>query len=183
MPEVQKRSAYAKAGILFFLLTVVIYCLFGFVLTPEFTKITAGGKLLDIQTGYSGEAAVEQVAAYGEEGRAYYGIIQQVDIIFPIVYSLAFVFVVLFLVEILGNENRSLKLLVIPAILAAVFDLSENASIYILLSKYPESPVRAGTFASVFGIVKFGSIVLEMVIVGTLAVMAIVKFLRSKKKA
>lgn len=182
METADKLKSFRVATLTFTFMTIGLFLLLTFLLVPEFSNASGGGKILDAQIGYTGESAVSQVAAYGEQGRKYYlSLIQTTDLIFPLSYALWFVFGVLWLVELLGLQSRASVLLVLPAVLAALFDYSENFAIRSLLTSYPASSVRTGALANVFGTLKFASIVIEIAIAGTLAVMFAVKSLRKAK--
>ncbi len=183
MEDKQKAALLGKYALLFLGLMIVVECLFVFVLTPGFTQASGGGKILDVQNGYTPEEAIRQVEAYGEEGRKYYETIQQVDTLFPLLYALTFTFASLFFALKIDPAKKWLRWAILPGILGAAFDYSENACERILLTRFSESPFGAARLANVFGQLKFGFIAFAFAVVIALAVTLAVKSIANRRRA
>ncbi len=102
--------------------------------------------MLDLSFGFSGLDVQNSFEALGEEGRMQYIYSSLIlDTVFPILYVLFFISILLKL-----HENSGLALFL--PILAGIFDLSENISISMMMSfnSFSEIPESQILYASLF---------------------------------
>ena len=105
---------------------------------------------------YSVETAHEMVAAYGEAGRAIYRNIElTADVIYPLVYGLAFALLIAFLWKKAAPHQSWARYLPLLAFVTVICDLLENSMIVILLSSYPEQSDTVAKMASIFSLMKW----------------------------
>jgi hypothetical protein len=120
-----------------------------------------GEKPLDLEVYYSAEVAFERLSEFSEEIRKSYRMgLMVTDMIYPIVYSLLFSFIIFSLWQ---NE----KFAVLPFIIL-VFDFIENISVITMLGLFPEKSIFWGTLAGISTSLKwfFSALTLILVVIG-----------------
>jgi hypothetical protein len=153
------------------LLLVMVILLLNLFLFPRFypdPDTTAAP--LDLMFGASGDDAFYALEAYGEEGRrSYLAGLLLLDFIYPLVYTLLFVW----LICLASGKVR----LALPALLPPVADYLENIGIAVLLVRYPERLYRLAAFVTASATVKW--LLLGALLVYT-AGLPVVRVLRSR---
>lgn len=113
---------------------------------------------------YSPQTAHDMIAAYGAEGRALYRTIElTADVVYPIIYGLAFALLLAFLWTNISPKNVWARQLPLLAFLAVLFDLLENAAIVTLLSVYPAQPDSVALMAGFFSLMKWGLVFANLI--------------------
>lgn len=118
---------------------------------------TISGKPIDLEIPtYSTERAHSMIEGYGEAGREIYQLIElTADIAYPIVYSLAFALLILFLLKKMELGNHWLRWLALIPLVAAFADLGENISIVTMLNQFPVQSDVVAQIAGSFSLVKW----------------------------
>lgn len=135
---------------------------------------------LDLNLFYTPEQAFAAINAYGETGRSVYRIIElTADIIYPVIYTLAFGLLISWLAARgFAADSRLQRLNLLP-VGAWLFDLLENIGIVTLLSIYPSMPTALAAITAVFTSAKwlfaFGSILTILVSLGAWVIKAVRK--------
>ena len=142
------------------ILSLSLYVLFGFGVMPNLRgaipALSDAPGPLDLMFAYTPAAAFDRIAAYGPEGRAAYALMSlSVDVIYPIIYTLAFAILITFLSRYLFPAGRAVLRLNLLPVGIFFFDMLENASIVTLLMVYPAQPTALGWAASTFTTVKW----------------------------
>ena len=116
---------------------------------------------LDLKFAYSAQDAAEQIQAFTDSGRAGYRLfLLTIDVIYPIAYTLMFMWAIA-LLQLRTRREKSM-LPVAPALAAFVFDIMENVTISLMLTLHPDQPDALGWIASLFTTMKWLSIVLAI---------------------
>lgn len=175
------KLATGRNVIIFFVLDVIMMAVV-MPLASKRMQEAVGGDVevppldLEIPT-YSVEFAHQQVEAYGESGRAVYRIIElTADVIYPIIYGLAFGLLIAYFWSRIAPRLRWLPLLAVAAVL---FDYAENAMIVTLLSSYPE---QSDMVARLAGIFSFGKWILVFTITALVLVGLVIWLVRPKSR-
>jgi hypothetical protein len=117
-----------------------------------------GEKPLDLEINYTAEEAHSRLSGFSEEIRESYRMGLMVsDMIYPIVYSLLFSFIIYRLWQ---NE----KLALLPFMIL-IFDFIENISIITMLVFFPEKIIFWGTLAGISTSLKWLFSVLTLIFV------------------
>ncbi|WP_373552458.1 hypothetical protein [Haliscomenobacter sp.] len=94
--------------------------------------------------------------SYGEAGRSLYLIIDlTADVVYPIIYGIAFALLLTFLVRKIAPSNKWLPYLAFLPLLAVVFDYAENATIITMLNAYPEKLIGVAKLGGIFTLCKW----------------------------
>ena len=116
---------------------------------------------LDLKFAYSAQDAAEQIQAFTDSGRAGYRLfLLTIDVIYPIAYTLMFMWAIA-LLQLRTRREKSM-LPVAPALAAFVFDIMENVTISLMLTLHPDQPDVLGWISSLFTTMKWLSIVLAI---------------------
>lgn len=112
---------------------------------------------LDLQLSYSAEKAYVLISSYDDALRHTYMIAEMsLDVIYPVVYSLLFSFIIWLLYK---NE----QLAKVP-FLILIADLIENTGIVLLLKNYPKQLPELATITGVFTSLKWGLVMISVLI-------------------
>ena len=131
---------------------------------------------LDLKFAYTASAAASQIQAFTDSGRAGYRMfLLTVDVIYPIAYTLTFIWAIA-LLRLRTRWEKSI-LPVAPAVAAFAFDIMENVTISMMLTLHPDQPDALGWMASVFTTMKWLSVAATI----TTIVMLIVARLRAAR--
>ena len=111
---------------------------------------------LDLMFFYTPAEAFAMIEKYGEAGRdIYFKIDLTADIIYPIIYTLFYGFLLSWLFQRgFKPESKMQKFNVMP-VGAFLFDLLENVGIVTMLSMYPSQPAAMAWLTMVFGSFKW----------------------------
>jgi hypothetical protein len=131
------------------LILMGIMLLFEFVFFPQFLPKGEHARSLDTQIAYNADDAYEIIENYSDNMRQRY-IYGEVtlDLVFPVIYTLLFSFLIFFLF-------KNPKLALFP-FMQLIFDYLENTGIVIMLSAWPNKMVWLATTTSVFSMIKWG---------------------------
>ena len=165
----------------------LLFCYFTFFLFPnqqtQLTKI-AGEQIspLDTRFSYSLQEVNYLFENLGIEGRELYAtIVGSVDMIYPIVYGILFMLVLVFLLRKLSGHKSKLILIALLPVLGSLFDYFENFHILKLLQKYPtiteQDIVLSEQFTRLKHIILFSS----LGIVLAASVILLLKFVTKRK--
>lgn len=135
---------------------------------------------LDLTMGYTPKEAYEQIAAYGADGRFWYGIVAlSLDILHLVIYNLVFaMFLVLFLQYGAPSLLGALYKYTLVPFLIALVDFAENICVALLLFLYPAELNILVYTASTLTIVKW---ILILIVLTALIVGVIVYFLQQRR--
>ncbi len=130
------------------LILMGLMLLFEFVFFPQFLPKGEHARSLDTEIAYNADDAYEIIENYTDSMRQRY-IYGEVtlDLVFPVIYTLLFSFLIFFLF-------KNTRLALFPFI-QLIFDYLENTGIVILLSAYPNKIMWLATTTSVFSMVKW----------------------------
>lgn len=142
--------------------------LFSGLILPHFQKqfdpqLNRG--LMDLDFGFSSEKGYSIIESYGEQGRKVYFFVESfIDVLYPIVYTAAFVLMISFLFKKNSWNIGKIALLNILPLAGMVFDMLENFGIVQMLRAFPEKVDFWANFASNAGIVKWSFAVIGMLL-------------------
>lgn len=162
-----------------------LYILLGFGIMPNvryFIPALAGAPgPLDLMFAYTPVVAFERIAAYGPEGRIAYAILSlSADVVYPIVYTVAFGILITVLARVVFSSRSSMRRLNLLPVGIFFFDMCENASIVTLLMIYPAQPVALGWAASAFTTIKW--IFAGAAVFWSVGLIAVALFLASRRR-
>ncbi len=107
--------------------------------------------------------------SYGEFGRAFYRNVElTVDILYPIIYTLAFGLLISWLFQRGLKPGSKWNLLNTVPVGAWLFDLLENLGIVTLLSQFPSQPIIVAWLTTLFTMIKwiFAGVSILLIIIG-----------------
>jgi len=164
-----RRIANLKSLILFF----AIYMFFnGYILKNAEIKLNelAGTTVgvIDLSFGFDPQKTLDMVAAYGEEGRAFYVKTElTADLIYPIIY--AFLFAIALIMLYGPIPNPFICFLPFITLLA---DYMENVFVVSLLKSYPQQSYNMAVFCEVFKLIKWSCFIgmLGLVLFGLVSI-------------
>lgn len=132
----------------------------------ELKSITGGIGILDMEVLYTPQEAYAHLAAMGEAGRAFaLTHIVPLDLVLPAVYTLAYAFVITWLLrQWLPGESRWHRLNVVPVI-GGICDYCENFGIIAMLLAWPQELHGVASFTMAAGFFKFASTGLAFAII------------------
>ncbi len=142
--------------------------LFSGLILPHFQKqfdpqLNRG--LMDLDFGFSPEKGYNIIESYGEQGRKVYFFVESfVDVLYPIVYTAAFVLMISFLFKKNGWNIRKIAILNILPLAGMGFDMLENFGIVQMLRAFPERVDFWARVASNAGIVKWAFAVMGILL-------------------
>jgi len=121
---------------------------------------------LDLMFFYTPEQAFAMIDKYGEAGRSvYFRIELTADIIYPIIYTLFYGFLLSWLFQRAFKPGSSMQKLNVMPVGAWFFDLLENLGIVSMLSMYPATSDAMAWLTMIFGSLKWGFFVVTVVLV------------------
>lgn len=158
----------------------VFYVLFPAVLLPaaeaQLNSYSGGFGPIDLLFGYTPAQVFEMVAAYGEEGRAFYRTLElSLDILYPVAYTLFFGALLAAVLPRAFPQNRMFHRLALLPLVVFVIDMGENLGIVTMLSQYPVQSESVAQFTSLLTSLKWVSF---MALLLTLAVGLMVLLVR-----
>lgn len=156
--------------VVFGAVTAVISLIMNVVLIPKIEASTNGVRCFDMNFGYSYETARQFLASVGETGKELYLTVQlPLDFIYPVAYTLFFVFLIIKL-------TKRLNAILFVPLLLAVFDYAENICTIIIL-KSAELSETLASLGSAFTSVK----TILMYSVFLIIIICIVYYFKKKK--
>ncbi len=166
----KKFHAWAKGWLVIVLMLLDMFFM-GFVMPLIGGLMKSGTGLeqpLDLMFFSSPEKTFAMIERYGEFGRPFYRNVElTVDIIYPIIYTLAFGLLISWLFQRgFKSDSKMQKLNVFP-VGAWFFDLLENLGIVTMLSMWPSQPSVLAWLTTIITMIKWvfagGSMVLIVV--------------------
>jgi len=159
---VQKISgrfhAWAKGWLVITLLLLEIFFM-GFImpLISNMLKDGSGvGRPMDLQFFSTPQKLHSLAESYGEYGRAFYRSTElTVDIIYPIIYTLAFGLLISWLFQRGFSTGSKMQMLNILPIGTWFFDLLENLGIVSILSAFPSQVAAVAWLTTIFTMIKW----------------------------
>lgn len=137
--------------------------------------------LMDLSFGFTPERGYSILESYGEEGRKVYQFVESfVDIIYPIIYTTAFILLISFLFNKNNWNARKVGILNIVPLAGMVFDMLENFGIIQMLRAFPEKVDFWAKFASNAGLIKWGFAGITILLVLGGLIVWILSLLRKK---
>lgn len=124
---------------------------------------------LDLMFFYTPEKAFAMIEKYGEAGRSiYFRIELTADIIYPIIYTLFYGFLISWLFQRAFKPDSKMQNWNIMPVGAWFFDLLENIGIVSMLSMYPSIPAALAWITMIVGSLKwsFAFVSIGLVLVG-----------------
>jgi hypothetical protein len=168
-------DALAKGRVLLFL-GVLVFAFSGLVFPWVARELSAlAGKEIevpDVRFGFSPDELHQVLDELGPAGRDFYRLVElSLDVAYPLAYGLFFAGLLWFLGgRFLPAQNIWRKIALLP-LLASLFDLSENVSLSLLVSRFPERMDGLAGFANVANQLKFSLVAVSigLVLAGLIA--------------
>lgn len=123
-------------------LLLLLTAVFTFYIFPHFDyrQFESAIRILDVRIWYSAAVMQQLFADLGAEGRALYWFQTAViDMVYPLIYGLLFVFIILRFGSI-NLKNRWIAFWHLSVFLAPLMDYLENFNTLLALTLYPETP-------------------------------------------
>lgn len=161
----------------------IIYFLFSGVAFPYHAKqlheITGKiVRILDVRWSYNQQDVMTLFGEMKEEGRAEYRFVASItDMIYPIVYGVLLILLIIFLTKNLTLEKWWL-LLLLP-ILTMVFDFLENTTILSMLDSYPNISADTVNRSSVLSKIKWSFALMS---VSTVLILGVINFMHRNRQ-
>ncbi len=163
------KARYIWPGVVLIILFNTIF----FPLPPRqfLENNTLSGRLLDMKFTYSPDEAYVIMESYGQEGRTlYWRMSLVVDNPYAVVYGIALMLMLILVFSLAFPDKRLFKKLAFLPILAALSDVFENGSLAYILTSFPERHDTVAKFASLCTSVKWGLIIISVLLLITGAV-------------
>ncbi|MDX1942206.1 MAG: hypothetical protein SFU99_16700 [Saprospiraceae bacterium] len=173
------QLATARNVIIFLLLDFIMMSLVMPQVARKLQSYASGIKPIDLEIPtYSTDRAYEILSAYNAEALNYYKNIElSVDIIYPIIYGLAFALTIAFLwTRILPNKNWVRWLPLIP-LKGMLFDFAENIGIIFIINQLPARANGLTSVTAIFSLLKWS---LDFLAIGLILVGFVVWIRKSK---
>lgn len=150
---------------------IVLYILFPAAILPAAEaqmKLYSGGVgPIDLKFSYTPTEVFQMVAAYGEEGRAFYRILEMtLDVIYPIAYTLLFGALLTAVLRRAFPQNSLVHSLALLPAICFLLDMGENIGIITMLTQFPtqsESVAQITSFLTTLKWICFGAIIVTLV--------------------
>ncbi|MBQ7740077.1 MAG: hypothetical protein IJT65_02415 [Eubacterium sp.] len=152
-------------------LTAVICLVMNFVLIPKIESTTNGVRCFDMNFAYGYATAKKFLELLSQEGKQIYlGVQLPLDFVYPIVYTVFFIFILIRL-------TKKANLLIVPPIILAVLDYTENVLSIVML--------KADTLSK--SVAAFGSVVTSvktvlMYLIFLIIIISFILWLKNRKK-
>ncbi len=124
---------------------------------------------LDLQFFSTPEKMFTMIESYGEYGRPFYRNVElTVDIIYPIIYTVAFGLLISWFFQRGFASNSSMQKWNVTPVGAWFFDLLENLGIVTMLSAWPGKPTAVAWLTTIFTMAKwtFAGASMSLMVVG-----------------
>ncbi len=145
------------------LLLLAVFLLFNFVLIPA---VYPKFQTLDTLPSYTPQEAYRLISSYGEQGRQQYLLTElTVDLIYPLCTAALFALLILYSFQRGMPAQAWTRWLCLIPLLELLFDYLENASVIVMLARYPVEMPAIAAAANVFTVLKFALTVPELVFV------------------
>lgn len=129
-----RYATWKRAGI-FLALNFMLQAVILWVIYPQ---VSATQEPLDTRVGPTADAIEEFLAAIGSDGRALYFFNESLpDMLFLIVYAIAYALLIVQLIKACGQVHTPLKYLALLPFAIGLFDLLENLQILAAIHSYP----------------------------------------------
>ncbi|RJP49089.1 MAG: hypothetical protein C4583_13180 [Anaerolineaceae bacterium] len=153
-----KFHAWAKGWLVIVLMALDMFFM-GFVM-PLIGGLMKGGtgleQPLDLMFFSTPEKTFAMIERYGEYGRAFYRNVElTVDIIYPIIYTLAFGLLISWLFQRGFKSDSKMQKWNVTPVGAWLFDLLENLGIVTMLTMWPSQPVAVAWLTMILTMVKW----------------------------
>lgn len=119
------------------LFTLTLLGILGVGFSPAIQSVSGGLTILDLRIAYTFSDAQELFTALGSDGLALYSILQVVDMIFPLMYSLTITLLLIYIAPAIAKERKPGKILFFLPIIGAAFDYLENVLIASQIAAFP----------------------------------------------
>ena len=150
----------------------LLYILFPAIVLPpiesQLKGYSGGMGPIDLKFTYTPTEVFQMVAAYGEQGRAYYRMIEMtVDILYPLAYTLFFGALLTAILRRAFPGNSMVQRLALLTPLCFLLDMAENIGIITMLSQFPAQPEAVAQITALFTTAKwvaFAAIILTVLV-------------------
>jgi hypothetical protein len=150
------RFANGKSIIIFLVTFIFINAVVLSWAGAQIAAYSGGVGPIDLQFSYTPDTVYSMVAAYGEEGRSFYRMIDlTVDVVYPIVTLLLFAGLIIFTYSRAFPDRPALKNLALVSVVGTLFDFLENAGVVTMLSIYPNRIDIIAQLSSLFTTAKW----------------------------
>jgi hypothetical protein len=119
------------------LLTVILLAVLGVGISPAIQLASGGLTILDLRITYTFSDALELFTALGSDGLALYNILQVVDTIFPLMYSITIALILIHIAPAIVKEKKPGRIIFFLPLIAAGFDYLENVLIASQMAAFP----------------------------------------------
>lgn len=176
MRKLSSRFHSWAKGWLVFLLMLLDGFFMGFVM-PLISGLLKDGtgtqQPMDLQFFSTPEKLFAMVESYGEYARPFYRNVElTVDIVYPIIYTLAFGLLISWLFQRGFKPDSKMQKLNVMPVGAWLFDLLENLGIVTLLSTFPAQLTAVAWLTTIFTMIKWGFAGASMLLIVSGLVMA-----------
>ncbi len=151
-----QRNINGKKVLFFVIITNLVYAFMLLVTIPKTMSFSNNMKLLDMMpTGYNFEYVKTLFNTLGESGREAYLYTQiPVDLIYPLLFSIAYCLLIAFFLNKLDKLNSVFYYICYLPVIAGFFDYMENFGIIVMLNKFPDLSENLSLLTNLFTILK-----------------------------
>lgn len=182
--EIISKNSNGKKVLLFFILANIVYALMLTITIPDVMDHANGLKLFDMMpTGYDFDYATKLLNTLGEKGRnAYLNNQIPLDMVYPILFIIAYSLLLAFVLKKLGKFNKPMKYLCLLPVIGGVADYAENVGIISLLKSYPAISVSSVRVTNYFSLLKSVSTSLFFISLLIVLILLGIRMLRTSKE-
>lgn len=117
---------------------ISLYILLNYILgVPQLKHLSGGVGVIDSTFNYSADQVYSMIEAYGPKGRKVHIILEIVDFIFPLIYSLFFSLCVTLITRQMFPLNTFTKTICLLPLSIILFEYVENIGVLTMLFSYP----------------------------------------------
>lgn len=144
-------------------------------------EITGGVGILDLESSYTPEYAYDILELQGERGREFYrNLLIYQDFIFPVIYTVFWIILIIYLYSKWLNNRKLLASIVIVPLIGGICDLTENILILNMLSAYPEKLYKLAYYSNIFTNIKNISILMSVVLTIISMIVLVSKYIKAR---
>lgn len=156
------RRILAVLIVIFLVLFLVIFPM----ASAQIASFSGEMRMIDSLYKYTPDQVYQMIGAYGEQGRSFYILTTlTADLLYPLDYSLLLSLLIIATYRQAFPGGRMVSPMSLFPFITALFDLLENACVVVMLANFPQQLTFIAQAASLFTSLKWGFLIISMVLV------------------
>lgn len=160
-------SSWKKAGVFL----AINFILQAIILQLIYPLVSTSIEPLDIQIGLTVDSVITFLDSIGPEGRNYYFWNElTLDMLFPLVYSIAYTLLLVELIKVCHLQVNAIKYVALLPLGIGISDIIENIHILIVIHQYPSLSETHIQTLSIANMLKHGLTIVVLLAIGILTI-------------